>query len=202
MTAEKIDEIILRVAEARHRDAGRGIARIGKDAMHAIRKILPEIDIEAEIPVEVLDRLKVTEEDFDEGRKSVEPSAMREVFIEVPKVEWKDIGGLDEAKQDLIEAVEWPLKYPEAFAALHSKPPRGILLFGPPGTGKTMLALREFIKPDMEREYVKERVKEIVIKKKHLEMAIGRIMPTASKNKLKKYESMAEEFVKHADKED
>ncbi|MDP2766074.1 MAG: AAA family ATPase, partial [Candidatus Methanoperedens sp.] len=324
-------------------------------AMHAIRKILPEIDIEAEIPAEVLDRLRVTEEDFDEGRKSVEPSAMREVFIEVPKVEWKDIGGLDDAKQDLIEAVEWPLKYPEAFAALRSKPPKGILLFGPPGTGKTMLAkaaateseanfisirgpelfsryvgeseravretfrkakqaapaivffdeldsiapvrgassdsrvtervvsqilteldgmvelknvviiaatnrpdivdpallrpgrfdrliyippphaegrrkifkihlaekplgedvdieelaqrtegyvgadieaicreasmlaLREFIKPDMEREYVKERLPDIVIKKKHLEMAIGRIMPTASKNKLKKY---------------
>ncbi len=359
------------LADHTHAFVGADIESLCKEAaMHALRKILPEIDIDEEIPPEVLDRLRITEEDFEEGMMVVEPSAMREVFIEVPQVEWKDIGGLDEAKQDLIEAVEWPLKYPEAFKALHAKPPMGILLFGPPGTGKTllakaaateseanfisirgpelfsryvgdseravretfrkakqatpaivffdeidsiapergassdshvtervvsqilteldgieelknvviigatnrpdivdpallrpgrfdrliyirppdadgrekifkihlnekpladdvdirelaqmtegyvgadieaicregsMLALREFIKPDMDQESVKSRVNEIVIKKKHLERAIARIMPTASKSKLEKYESIAEEFVKHVDTED
>ena len=359
------------LADHTHAFVGADIESLCKEAaMHALRKILPEIDIDEEIPPEVLDRLRITGEDFEEGMMVVEPSAMREVFIEVPQVEWKDIGGLDEAKQDLIEAVEWPLKYPEAFKALHAKPPMGILLFGPPGTGKTllakaaateseanfisirgpelfsryvgdseravretfrkakqatpaivffdeidsiapergassdshvtervvsqilteldgmeelknvvivgatnrpdivdpallrpgrfdrliyirppdadgrekifkihlnekpladdvdirelaqmtegyvgadieaicregsMLALREFIKPDMDQESVKSRVNEIVIKKKHLERAIARIMPTASKSKLEKYESIAEEFVKHVDTED
>ncbi|MDI6902198.1 MAG: CDC48 family AAA ATPase [Methanocellales archaeon] len=120
---------------------GADIAALCKEAaMHALRKILPEIDMEAEIPPEVIEKLIVTRGDFHEALKSIEPSAMREVFIEVPKVEWKDIGGLEKAKQELIEAVEWPLKYPEVFETLHTGPPKGILLFGPPGTGKTMLA--------------------------------------------------------------
>ncbi|MDI6639448.1 MAG: CDC48 family AAA ATPase [Methanocellales archaeon] len=120
---------------------GADIAALCKEAaMHALRKILPEIDMEAEIPPEVIEKLIVTKEDFHEALKNIEPSAMREVFIEVPKVEWKDIGGLEKAKQELIEAVEWPLKYPEVFETLHTGPPKGILLFGPPGTGKTMLA--------------------------------------------------------------
>jgi transitional endoplasmic reticulum ATPase len=129
------------LADHTHGFVGADIESLCKEAaMHALRKILPQIDIEAEIPTEVLDKLEVTEEDFSEALMGVEPSAMREVFIEVPQVEWNTVGGLNEAKQDLIEAVEWPLKYPEAFAALHLKPPKGILLFGPPGTGKTMLA--------------------------------------------------------------
>jgi transitional endoplasmic reticulum ATPase len=110
-------------------------------AMHALRRVIPEIDIEAEeIPPEVLENLKVTKEDFMEALKNIEPSAMREVLVEVPRVRWDDIGGLDHAKQELMEAVEWPLKYPEVFEATNIKPPRGILLFGPPGTGKTLLA--------------------------------------------------------------
>ncbi|HIE31523.1 MAG TPA: AAA family ATPase [Methanosarcinales archaeon] len=362
----RLDEL----ADHTHGFVGADIESLCKEAaMHALRKILPEIDIETEIPAEVIDRLTITEEDFDEALKSVEPSAMREVFIEVPQVEWEDIGGLEDAKQDLIEAVEWPLRYPEAFAALRSKPPKGILLFGPPGTGKTMLAkaaateseanfisirgpelfsryvgesekavretfrkakqaapaviffdeidsiapvrgassdshvtervasqilieldgmeelknvviiaatnrpdiidpallrpgrfdrliyirppdaegrekifrihldekpladdveirelarmtdgyvgadidaicreasmltLRDFIKPDMDREFVKSRAYDLVIKKNHLEMAIRRVRPTASKSKLEKYESIAEEFVKEADME-
>lgn len=363
----KLDEL----ADHTHAFVGADIESLCKEAaMHALRKIIPLIDIEAEIPPEIMDRLKITEEDFEEGMMIVEPSAMREVFIEVPQVEWKDIGGLNEAKQDLIEAVEWPLKYPDAFKALHSKPPKGILLFGPPGTGKTMLAkaaatqseanfisirgpelfsryvgeseravretfrkakqatpsivffdeidsiapvrgassdshvtervvsqilteldgieelknvviiaatnrpdivdpallrpgrfdrliyitspgaegrekifmihlnekpladdvdiaelaqmtdgyvgadiesicreasmlaLREFIEPDMDQESVQSRINDLVIKKKHFKMAIKRVRPSASKSKLEKYERMVAEFVKHEDIED
>ena len=85
-------------------------------------------------------QLKVTNEDFAEARKHVEPSAMREVLVEVPDITWKQVGGLEEVKQELKEAVEWPLKYPDVFERLQTKAPKGILLFGPPGTGKTLLA--------------------------------------------------------------
>jgi len=108
--------------------------------MHALRKVIPRIKLDEDIPNEVLDQLKVTSEDFAEARKHVEPSAMREVLVEVPDVTWKHIGGLEEVKQELREAVEWPLKFPDVFERLLTKPPKGILLFGPPGTGKTLLA--------------------------------------------------------------
>ncbi len=110
-------------------------------AMHALRRVIPELDIEAEeIPAEIIENLKVTREDFMEALKNIEPSAMREVLVEVPNVKWEDVGGLEHAKQELMEAVEWPLKYPDVFRAANIKPPAGILLFGPPGTGKTLLA--------------------------------------------------------------
>lgn len=129
------------LAEITYGFVGADVAALSKEAaMHALRKILPEINIEEEIPAEVLDALEVKKEDFHEGLKNVEPSAMREVFIEVPKVKWSDIGGLESAKKELIEAVEWPLKYPEAFDTFHTKPPKGLLLYGPPGSGKTLLA--------------------------------------------------------------
>ncbi|RLG31038.1 AAA family ATPase [Methanosarcinales archaeon] len=127
-------------ADLTHGFVGADLASLCKEAaMHALRKILPEIDIEKEIPPEVMEKLKVTKEDFGEALKSTEPSALREVFVEVPNVKWDDIGGLEHAKQELKEVVEWPLKYPETFERLKTKPPKGILLFGPPGTGKTML---------------------------------------------------------------
>ena len=124
-------------ANSTHGFVGADIALLVKEAaMHALRKIIPQIKIDEEIPNEVLDALQVTNEDFAEARKHVEPSAMREVLVEVPDITWKQVGGLEEVKQELKEAVEWPLKYPDVFDRLQTKPPKGILLFGPPGTGK------------------------------------------------------------------
>jgi transitional endoplasmic reticulum ATPase len=133
----KIEEF----ANSTHGFVGADISLLVKEAaMHALRKVIPQIKIDEEIPNEVLDQLKVTNDDFAEARKHVEPSAMREVLVEVPDITWKHVGGLEETKQELKEAVEWPLKYPDVFERLQTKPPKGILLFGPPGTGKTLLA--------------------------------------------------------------
>jgi len=128
-------------ARTTHGFVGADIALLAKEAaMHALRRVIPQIKIEEEIPAEIIEQLRVTNEDFLEAHKHVEPSAMREVLVEVPDVKWEDVGGLEDVKQELAEAVEWPLKYPEVFSSLDTKPPRGILLFGPPGTGKTLLA--------------------------------------------------------------
>jgi transitional endoplasmic reticulum ATPase len=111
-------------------------------AMSSLRRILPEMKWkeEIELPKEMMEKLIVTKEDFEEALKVVEPSAMREVLVEVPKVKWTDIGGLEDVKQALIEMVEWPLKNPKSFEQIGIQPPKGILLYGPPGTGKTLLA--------------------------------------------------------------
>ena len=129
-------------ANITHGFVGADLEALAKEAaMNALRGILPEIKLEEKIiPSEVLEKLQVTKEDFDNALKMVEPSAMREVLIEIPNVHWEDIGGLKNAKQELIEAVEWPLKYPDAFKRVGIEPPHGILLYGPPGTGKTLLA--------------------------------------------------------------
>ncbi len=138
--AENVD--LKKLANITHGFVGADLAALCKEAaMHALRKILPEIDLWAEkIPAEVLEKIKVTNKDFTEALKEVEPSALREVLVEVPKVKWEDIGGLEKIKQELREAVEWPLKYPEIFEHTKTQPPKGILLHGPPGTGKTLLA--------------------------------------------------------------
>ena len=128
-------------ADTSHGFVGADIALLVKEAaMHALRKIIPKIDLEEEIPGELLEDLRVTSDDFDQAKRHVEPSAMREVLVEIPSVRWKDVGGLDDVKSELQEAVEWPLKYPDVFEKLKTSPPKGILLFGPPGTGKTLLA--------------------------------------------------------------
>jgi transitional endoplasmic reticulum ATPase len=133
----KIEEF----ANSTHGFVGADISLLVKEAaMHALRKVIPQIKIDEDIPNEVLDQLKVTGEDFAEARRHVEPSAMREVLVEVPDITWKQVGGLDEVKQELREAVEWPIRYPDVFDRLQTKAPKGILLFGPPGTGKTLLA--------------------------------------------------------------
>jgi transitional endoplasmic reticulum ATPase len=129
------------LARTTHGFVGADLAALSKEAaMHALRKILPEIDLEQEIPQDVLDKLQVTAEDFTNVQKNIEPSAMREVFVEAPNVKWHDVGGLEAPKQELIEAVEWPIKFADAFTTINTKPPKGVLLFGPPGTGKTLLA--------------------------------------------------------------
>ncbi|MEM4183803.1 MAG: CDC48 family AAA ATPase, partial [Candidatus Caldarchaeum sp.] len=133
-----IDEL----ADITHGFVGADIAALTREAaMNALRRFLPQIDLEKEvIPAEVLEKIKVTREDFANALRTIQPSALREVVLEVPNVKWEDIGGLEAVKQELREAVEWPLKYPEVFKRLGIRPPRGILLYGPPGTGKTLLA--------------------------------------------------------------
>jgi transitional endoplasmic reticulum ATPase len=131
-----------RVAEITHGFVGADLEALCREAaMICLRRILPDIDFAlARIPFEQLAKLEVKKEDFLDAMREVEPSAMREVFVEVPDVRWEDVGGLTQAKQRLIEAVEWPLQYAELFAEAGIRPPKGILLTGPPGCGKTMLA--------------------------------------------------------------
>ncbi|MCD6495678.1 MAG: CDC48 family AAA ATPase [Candidatus Aenigmarchaeota archaeon] len=122
---------------------GADLEALAKEAaMSALRRNLPNISWKKseELPAEVLEKLRVTKKDFENALKMVEPSAMREVMIEIPNIKWDDVGGLDEVKDKLREMVEWPLKNPKAFERLGIKPPTGILLYGPPGCGKTMLA--------------------------------------------------------------
>jgi transitional endoplasmic reticulum ATPase len=108
--------------------------------MKTLRRYLPDLGTEDEIPQEIIEKMSVTGDDFEEALKGIEPSAMREVLVELPKVTWKDLGGLGSLKQELIESIEWPLKRPEKFHEMGIRPPKGILLYGPPGTGKTMIA--------------------------------------------------------------
>lgn len=128
------------VAEVTHGFVGADLYTLCKEAaMHTLERALPDLDVQEDIPPEVLENLRVTKEDFYTALKKIEPSAMREVFVEVSEVHWDEIGGLDEAKQALIETVEWPQKFPEAFESVGIRPPKGILLYGMPGTGKTMI---------------------------------------------------------------
>ncbi|TMH96508.1 CDC48 family AAA ATPase [Candidatus Bathyarchaeota archaeon] len=138
--AEDVD--LKKLADVTHGFVGADLEALAKEAaIRALRRILPEINLEAEnIPVEVLNKIIVRMSDFQEALKEVEPSAMREVLVEVPDIKWEDIGGLEGVKEELREAIEWPLKYPELFAQMNAVPPKGLLLYGPPGTGKTLLA--------------------------------------------------------------
>src|SRR5579872_1949165 len=110
-------------------------------AMRSLRKILPDLDLEAEkIPAKILQKIIITDSDFKDAQKEVRPSALREVLVQVPDVTWEDVGGLESLKEELYEAVEWPLKHKEAFEYTDVATPKGILLYGPPGTGKTLIA--------------------------------------------------------------
>ena len=121
---------------------GADLAALGREtAMKALRRYLPEINLEEQrIPPSVLEKMEVRMQDFLDAYKEITPTAMREVYVEVPTVHWEDIGGLDAVKGELQEAIEWPLKNPDVFGRMGIRPPKGILLFGPPGCGKTLLA--------------------------------------------------------------
>jgi len=131
-----------RIAEITHGYTGADLAALAREAaMKALRRYLPEIDLEEKrIPHEILDQMKVTNDDVLDAFREVTPTAMREVYIETPNVKWDEIGGLEEVKENLREAIEWPLKKPEVFSRMGITPPKGILLHGPPGCGKTLLA--------------------------------------------------------------
>jgi transitional endoplasmic reticulum ATPase len=138
--AEDVD--LKKLSEMTHGYTGADLSALGREtAMKALRRYLPQINLEEErVPPSVLEKMQVTMDDFANAYKEITPTAMREVYIEVPTIHWDDIGGLEEVKQELKEAVEWPLKNPEIFTRLGIKPPKGILIYGPPGCGKTLLA--------------------------------------------------------------
>ena len=134
----KLDEI----AKVTHGFVGADLQSLAKEAaILSVRRILPEINMEqTKVPAKTLNKIKVKMQDFQDALRDVQPSALREVLVQVPNVKWEDIGGLAEIKEELTEAVEWPLKYGKLFEKGDVKPPKGILLYGPPGTGKTLIA--------------------------------------------------------------
>ena len=136
------DVDLQRLADISHGFVGADLQALAKEAaMRALRRVLPDMNLSSEsIPVDTLRKIIVRMQDFMEVIKETEPSAMREVFVEVPDIKWEDIGGLSTIKQELQEAVEWPLKYLGIFTYADATPPKGILLYGPPGTGKTLMA--------------------------------------------------------------
>ncbi len=182
------------LAAITHGFVGADLQSLAKEAaMIVLRRVFPDLKLEDEEPLtkELLDKLLVTKEDFKEALKTVRPSALREVLVEVPNVKWERVGGLNEVKQELKEAVEWPLKHPQAFKNLGVKPPKGILLYGPPGTGKTLLAKAiateseaNFISikgPELLSKWVGESLpydEELIVKKNGLikRMKIGEIV--------------------------
>ena len=131
-----------KIASVTHGFVGADLEYLCKEAaMKCLRRLLPELNLEDEkIPPETLEKLIITRADFENAIKEVMPSAMREVYLESPDVAWNDIGGLDEVKRELQEAVEWPLRYPDLYSKFGHTIPKGILMHGPSGTGKTMLA--------------------------------------------------------------
>jgi transitional endoplasmic reticulum ATPase len=147
-----------------HGFVGADLAALCREAaMHALRRVLPQLDLETEIiPPEILFALKVTKEDFETAMKIVEPSAMREVLLEIPNVKWEQVGGLSDVKQDLKEAVELPLKRPDIFTKFKIRPLSGILLYGVTGTGKTLLA--KAIATESEANFIPVRGPEIFSK--------------------------------------
>ena len=137
---EKVD--LKQISKTTHGFVGADLEMLSKEAaMRSLRRILPEIDLdEDKISAEILQKIKITSEDFRDALKEVRPSALREVQVQVPNVSWDDVGGLDELKEELREAIEWPIKHKDAFEYVDVQSPKGVLLYGPPGTGKTLIA--------------------------------------------------------------
>jgi transitional endoplasmic reticulum ATPase len=158
------DVDLKRMAEITHGYTGADLAALCREAaMKALRRYLPKINLEEKrIPHELLEQMEVTNEDMMNAYREITPTAMREVYVETPNVTWEDIGGLDDVKQYLREAVEWPLKNPEAFKRFGITPPRGILLYGPPGSGKTLLG--RAVATESEANFISVRGPEIFSK--------------------------------------
>jgi len=159
------DVDLKKLADVTHGFVGADLAALSKEAaMNVLRRLIPDIKWkEGEpLPKELLEKLVVTMDDFKYALKLVRPSLLREVLIETPKVGWADIGGLEDVKQKLKEAVEWPLKYPKSFARIGIKPPKGIMLIGPPGTGKTLLA--KAVAKESEANFISVKGPEIMSK--------------------------------------
>ena len=155
---------IEKISSVSHGYVGADLEYLCKEAaMKCLRRLLPELNLEEEkIPPETLDKLIVNSEDFTKALREVTPSGMREVFIENPDVKWDEVGGLAEVKRELMEAVEWPMKYPELYEKLGHKMPRGILLHGPSGTGKTLMA--KAVATQSEANFVSVRGPELLSK--------------------------------------
>jgi transitional endoplasmic reticulum ATPase len=153
-----------RIAAVSHGFVGADLEYLCKEAaMKCLRRLLPELNMEDEkLPPETLDKLIITQNDFDQAIRDVAPSAMREVFLESPDIQWQDIGGLEGVKRELQEAVEWPLKYPDLYAKLGHTAPKGILLHGPSGTGKTLLA--KAVATESEANFISVKGPELVSK--------------------------------------
>ena len=153
-----------RIAAISHGFVGADLEYLCKEAaMKCLRRLLPELNMEEEkLPPETLDKLIITQNDFDEALKDVMPSAMREVFLETPDVKWEDIGGMESIKRELQEAVEWPLKYPDLYAKMGHTVPKGILLHGPTGTGKTLLA--KAVATESEANFISVKGPELISK--------------------------------------
>jgi transitional endoplasmic reticulum ATPase len=153
-----------RIAAISHGFVGADLEYLCKEAaMKCLRRLLPELNMEEEkLPPETLDKLIITQNDFDQAIKDVMPSAMREVFLESPDVKWQDIGGLDDVKRELQEAVEWPLKYPDLYAKIGHTVPKGILLHGASGTGKTLLA--KAVATESEANFISVKGPELISK--------------------------------------
>jgi transitional endoplasmic reticulum ATPase len=153
-----------RIAAISHGFVGADLEYLCKEAgMKCLRRLLPDLNLEDEkLSPETLDKLIITQNDFDQALKDVTPSAMREVFLESPDVSWQDIGGLDGVKRELQEAVEWPLRYPDLYAKLGHTVPKGILLHGPSGTGKTLLA--KAVATESEANFISVKGPELISK--------------------------------------
>ncbi len=135
------DVALNRYSEITHGFAGADIMAVCREAaLFALRRILPKINLDEPIPIDIIQELRISDKDFVQAINMVEPSAMREIMIDIPDISWEDVGGLEDIKSELREAVEWPLKYPKLFEKAGIRPLNGILLFGPPGCGKTLLA--------------------------------------------------------------
>ena len=152
------------LAEITHGYTGADLANLVKEAaMTALRRVLPSLNLkEGIIPTEVLSKIKVQASDFQDALRVIQPSALREFYVEVPEVHWEDVGGLEDVKQRLREAVEWPLKHPDYFDGMGIQPVKGILLYGPPGTGKTLLA--KVVATESEANFISVKGPEILNK--------------------------------------